>query len=236
MLEVTKVHKRFRGVHALRSVSFSVPNGVVVAIVGDNGAGKSTLMKYISGAMNPDSGTISFNGTDLTHCNPKISRASGIEMIYQDLALCRLQDVVTNVFMGVEHTKGVFLNRSSMAKRCGNAFKKLGIHIPINSIVGKLSGGQQQSIAVARAMIANPQLLIMDEPTAALAVKETENVLKHIANVKKQGVSVIMISHNLLDVLKVADRVIVMRQGAISYDLAPEETDIRDLTAKVVGE
>jgi ABC-type sugar transport system ATPase subunit len=235
MLKIKSVHKYFRGIHALKDVSIELDGGTVLALVGDNGAGKSTLMKCISGVINPDAGSIIFNGQDITWGDPSSCRSAGIEMIYQDLALCRLQDVVSNVFLGCEETKGFFLNKGSMARKCRITFAGLGIDIPLNSIVGSLSGGQQQSIAIARSMLSNPKLLIMDEPTAALAVKEAQRVIEHILRLKQRQVSVVMITHRLGDVFDVADRIMVMRQGEVKYDLAPHETDLKDLTSKIVG-
>lgn len=235
MLDIQSLHKHFDGVHALNDVSLALGDGIVLGLVGDNGAGKSTLMKCVSGMLCPDGGRICFNGADITGSGPAGARAAGIEMIYQDLALCRKQDVVTNVFLGREHTKGVFLDRKTMRGESNATFSELGINIPLNMLVGNLSGGQQQSIAIVRAMLSKPKLLIMDEPTASLAVKESQRVLHHITKVKERGVSVVMISHNLADVLKVANRIVVMRHGAVKYDLAAEQTNIRDLTEKIVG-
>lgn len=234
MLVIENVHKHFRGVHALKGVSLKVDKGSIVAIVGDNGAGKSTLMKCISGVIKAESGTIFFGETDLIPLKLSERRANGIEMIYQDLALCKLQDVVTNVFLGREKTKGYFLDKRKMKDICQKIFKEFGIDIPLNSIAGSLSGGQQQSLAIIRAFISNSRLLIMDEPTAALGVKETENVLNHIKKLKEKQVSVIMISHRLSDVFKVADRIVVMKHGEVRYQLSPSETDIVDLTSKIM--
>lgn len=235
MLDISSLHKHFAGVYALQDVSLSIKDGTVVALVGDNGAGKSTLAKCVSGVIVPDSGRVIFNGAEISGVGPAKARAAGIEMIYQDLSLCRKQDVVTNVFLGQEQTRGLFTKRKAMLSACNETFSELGIDIAPNSIVGSLSGGQQQSIAIARAMLAGPKLLIMDEPTAALAVKESQRVLEHIARVKACGVSVLIISHNLSDVLRASDRIIVMRQGAIKHDLAAEQTDVKDLTEKILG-
>ncbi|MEZ4754615.1 MAG: ATP-binding cassette domain-containing protein [Bdellovibrionota bacterium] len=235
MLELQNISKNFYGVKALDDVSLKLESGVVLAIVGDNGAGKSTLMKCVSAVISPDSGAISFNNQGIQSGNPASSKQAGIEMIYQDLSLCKLQDVVQNVFLGSELTKGLFLDRQSMIGQCNSVFKSLDIDIPKSSVVGSLSGGQQQSVAIARAMLRNPKLLIMDEPTAALAVKETQKVLEHILKVRDRGVSVIMITHNLQDVFEVADRILVMKQGRISYDITPQETSLEDLTGKIIS-
>ncbi len=235
MLDIHHLHKHFSGVHALKDVSLNIESGTVLALVGDNGAGKSTLMKCISGVFNADSGSIHFDGLDITHGTPAFCRQAGIEMIYQDLALCKLQDVIANVFLGQEERKGLFLNKDAMNKKCAKTFDALGIGVPLNAPVGRLSGGQQQSIAIARAMLSKPKLLIMDEPTAALAIKESKRVIEHIRRLRENQVAVIMITHKLDDVFEVADRIIVMRQGEIRHDLSPTETDLKDLTCKIIG-
>jgi ABC-type sugar transport system ATPase subunit len=234
MLEINKLNKTFRGVQALSDVSLKLGSGCVLAIVGDNGAGKSTLMKCISGATIPDSGSIIFNEKTLLTGNPSASRSAGIEMIYQDLSLCAQQDVLTNIFLGREHRNGIFVNRRRMATECKHILETLGLTLSLDSIVGNLSGGQQQSIAIARALISKPQLLVMDEPTAALAVKEVKTVLEQILSLKNQGVSVIMITHRLVDVFEVADRVIVMSHGKIQHDITTQATNLADLTLKIV--
>jgi D-xylose transport system ATP-binding protein len=234
MLKIEGVHKHFRGVHALKGVSLELSRGSVLALVGDNGAGKSTLMKCVSGVINPEMGSLVFDEQDITFSNPTACRAAGIEMIYQDLALCRQQDVITNVFLGREQKNGFFLNRTAMAEGCRSTFEELGIAISPGAIVGRLSGGQQQSVAIARALISNRKLLIMDEPTAALGAKETQRVLGHIRKLRERGTSVVMITHRLGDIFEVADRIVVMKQGEIRYNLAPGETDLKDLTSKIV--
>ncbi len=234
MLKITDLHKSFGGVQALDGVSLDIGQAQVVAIVGDNGAGKSTLMKCVSGMHQADTGRITFNNQDVTNDTPSQSRAIGIEMIYQDLGLCGQQDVVTNVFLGKEEKKGLFLDKVGMAGKCAKAFKELGIDIPLNTATKTLSGGQQQSVAIARAIISNPKLLITDEPTAALAVKEVNKVLKHIKVLKKKGISVVMITHRLSDIFEVADRIVVMRRGKIIHDLLPKETNLQDLTCKII--
>jgi ABC-type sugar transport system ATPase subunit len=236
MLQIKNLYKNFRGLCALNNVSLDLASGVVVAIVGDNGAGKSTLMKCVSGAIRADSGEVIFNNQKLSLGSPQISRAAGIEMIYQDLSLCRLQDVVTNIFLGREEKIGFFLNRKLMSERCKAVMAELGADFSLKKTVGELSGGQQQSVAIARAMISDPKLLIMDEPTAALAAREVANVLNQITALKKRGVSVAIITHRLSDVFEVADRILVMRHGEIKHDLALEETSLKDLTSKIVAE
>ena len=234
MLQINNLYKTFRGVQALSDVCLTLEQGCVLAIVGDNGAGKSTLMKCISGVSVPDRGSIIFNGQPLAAGDPSASRDAGIEMIYQDLSLCSQQDVLTNIFLGRELKNGIFANRNLMATECTHILKTLGLTLSLDSIVGNLSGGQQQSVAIARALITKPQLLVMDEPTAALAVKEVKTVLEQIISLKNQGVSVIMITHRLVDVFEVADRVIVMSHGKIQHDIPTHATNLADLTLKIV--
>ncbi len=235
MLQINALTKNFRGVRALNNVTFQMDQRIVVAFVGDNGAGKSTLMKCVSGALTPDSGTIQFDSLDISRADPGICRDAGIEMIYQDLSLCRLQNVATNVFLGRELKNGMFLDKKLMEARCEEVFNELGVKISSRKSVGALSGGQQQSVAIARAMIAKPKLLIMDEPTAALSAKEVVSVLGQITALRTTGVAVAIITHRLADVFEVADRIIVMSQGEIKHDLATTETDLKDLTSRIIG-
>lgn len=234
MLKLKNINKNFKGVCALNNISIEFLKEEVVAIVGDNGAGKSTLMKCITGAINPDNGSIKFKNREINNCTPEDSRALGIEMIYQNLSLCRKQNVATNIFLGCEIKKGLFLNKKEMHIKCKEIFGNLALDISPKSIVSNLSGGRQQAVAIARALISKPSLLIMDEPTAALGVKETAKVLNTIYALKKNNVSVIMITHRLSDVFQICDRVLVMKHGSIVYDLKPKDTNIVELTARIV--
>lgn len=236
MLELREVNKKFRGVQALDNVSLSISEGSCVAFVGDNGAGKSTLAKCVSGALNPDSGSISFRDISLSRATPESARAAGIEMVYQDLNLCRMQSAVSNIFLGREKTRGLFLDHFGMENECHNALLELGVNLPLHAPVGKLSGGQQQLVAIARALLSRPQVLILDEPTAALAIKETARVLAMVTGLKKIKITTLMISHRLPDIFAVADRIIVMRQGRVTADLLPQSTSMKELTEKIIGE
>ncbi len=233
MLKVQNIHKHFGGIQALNDVSFKINEGETLAIIGDNGAGKSTLMKCISGTHNPDTGKILFYNTGIHNATPRQTRSAGIEMLYQNLNLCGQQDVVTNIFLGKEQTKNGLLNKKSMTNIAIDMFKRLNIDIPVSTKVQNLSGGQQQSVAIARAMLSNPKLLIMDEPTAALGVQETRKVLNHIKELKNNNVSIIMITHNLSDVFDVADRIIIMKQGRIHDDLNSKNIDLNDIIEKI---
>ncbi len=242
LLELTGVQKRFGAVEALRGVSFGVEGGTVVALVGDNGAGKSTLMKSVTGVYEPDGGTVIFDGDDITSLKPGDIRSRGIEMIYQDLALARMQDVASNIFLGREPTKKVFglpirrIDRQRVLEEAARMIERLGARIPSADYqVGQLSGGQQQSVAIARALTFSPKLVIMDEPTAALAVREVDHVLDLIRELKRQGIAVILISHRLTDVFAVSDRIIALRQGRVIADELTEETSMNQVVGHIVG-
>ena len=242
LLELSGVEKHFGAVQALRGVSFAVDRGEVVGLVGDNGAGKSTLMKTITGVHGPNAGTIRFDGALLNGKETGEIRALGIEMIYQDLALARMQDVASNIFLGREPTKRLFglpilvIDRQRIEREAEAMIRKLGARVPsVQYIVGQLSGGQQQSVAIARALTFNPKLVIMDEPTAALAVREVEHVLDLIRELKNQNIAVILISHRLTDVFAVCERIIALRQGQVVADEAIGQTSMNEVVAHVVG-
>ena len=242
LLELDDVRKSFGSVEALRGVTFNVEPGEVVGLVGDNGAGKSTLMKTITGVYQPDGGSIRFDGFSLSSKHPGEIRSLGIEMIYQDLALARMQDVASNIFLGREPTRQVLgtpiriLDRARIEREAEVMLKKLGARVPsVQYIVGQLSGGQQQSVAIARALTFNPKLVIMDEPTAALAVREVEHVLDLIRTLKAEKIAIILISHRLTDVFAVCDRIIAHRQGVVVADDPIAMTSMNDVVAHIVG-
>ena len=240
LLELTDVRKNFGSIEALRGVSFSVEAGSAVALVGDNGAGKSTLMKTITGVHRPDSGGIVFDGVPLAQLDPRGIRERGIEMIYQDLALAKMRDVATNIFLGREITRSIcgikFIDHKRMQLEAAAMIEKLGARVKsVTQVAGLLSGGQQQSVAIARALTFNPKLVIMDEPTAALAVREIEHVLDLVRNLKAQGIAVILISHRLTDVFAVCDRIVVLRQGAVIADDPTVNTSMSAVVSHIVG-
>jgi simple sugar transport system ATP-binding protein len=240
LLELKDVRKTFGAIEALRGVTFSVEAGSVVGLVGDNGAGKSTLMKTITGVYHPDGGDIRFDGVSLVGKDPGAIRQAGIEMIYQDLALARMRDVASNIFLGRELTRSVLglklIDAKRMRTEAAVMITRLGARIPsVVQMTGQLSGGQQQSVAIARALTFNPKLVIMDEPTAALAVREVEHVLDLIRNLKSHDIAVILISHRLTDVFAVCDRIVVLRQGAVIADDATPDTSVNAVVAHIVG-
>lgn len=214
-LRLQGISKTFGAVQALRKVDFEVYAGEVVGLVGDNGAGKSTLIKIISGTYTADSGTIAVDGKIARINQPQDATKLGIETVYQDLALCDNLDVVNNLFLGRErNTLLGTLNENEMEHRAIEVLRQLDVKIPsVRTPVANLSGGQRQSIAVAKTLLRNASVVLLDEPTAALGVAQTRQVLNLIRRLSEQGLAVVVISHNLADVFEVVDRVIVMRLG-----------------------
>jgi len=240
LLRAEGVTKRFGGVLALSEVDFSVGYGEVVGLVGDNGAGKSTLIKIISGALRPDAGTIYFQGKKVNFESPAAARRLGIETVYQNLALVEQMSVAENIFLGRELTLGLagikFVQRNRMRREAAHYLKQLGIKVESpKAEVRQLSGGQRQSVAIARAVFTNPKLVMMDEPTAALAVKEASMVLELISNLRERGISVILISHTLPHVFAVADRIVVLRHGRKVFEAPVRDTDTNEVVKHIVG-
>ncbi len=238
LLELRGVSKNFGSVHALTDVDFEVRAGEVMALVGDNGAGKSTLIKCVSGIHVADGGEIFFDGKPVTISSPKDSAALGIEVVYQDLALCDNLDVVQNMYLGREaHDVFQRLKEPEMERRTAETMKGLSV-TTIRSIrqpVATLSGGQRQSVAVARAVMWNSRLVILDEPTAALGVAQTEQVLALVARLAEQGLAVVLISHNLHDIFAVADRITVLRLGRNIAIYARRETTQQEVVGAITA-
>jgi simple sugar transport system ATP-binding protein len=229
LLEMKGIVKRFGHVEALRGVDFHVEKAEIVGLVGDNGAGKSTLVKIIAGVYQPDAGQMFFEGEPVVFRHPSEARARGIEIVYQHLALIDLLGIDRNIFLGREPLKKIgplkVLDKEKMEKEAGRILQEIGlkrIRSPQEK-VAKLSGGERQSVAIARAMHFKAKLLILDEPTAALSVRETRKVLDHVLDVKKQGVSVILISHNIYHVYEVSDRIVVLDHGRKILDTPKKE-------------
>lgn len=232
------VRKRFGMVEALRGVTLRVAPGEVVGLVGDNAAGKSTLMKVLSGAYVPDEGEIWIDGEKTVFVTPRDAQHVGIEMVYQDLALCDDIDIAGNIFLGREPRKnlGAMLDTKKMHAEARRLLDSLKIRIPYTDLpVRNLSGGQRQSVAIARAVAFNPRLLILDEPTAALAVTEVNTVLELIRTVAAQGVSVILITHRLQDLFTVCDRLCVMYEGTLVAELDAKAATLEELVSEIVG-
>jgi D-xylose transport system ATP-binding protein len=218
LLSLRKVNKSFGAVHVLYDVDFDVYPGQVAALVGDNGAGKSTLIKSVAGISAFDSGEVFFEGRPVTVHDPKQASALGIEVVYQDLALCDNLDVVHNMFLGREQKKGIVLDEAGMELRARETLSGLSVRTlkSVRQLVASLSGGQRQTVAIARAVLWNSKLVILDEPTAALGVAQTEQVLNLVRRLADNGLGVVLISHNILDVFQVADRIACLYLGRMA--------------------
>lgn len=236
-LQVRGLVKHFGAVEALRGVDFEARAGEVTALLGDNGAGKSTLIKCVAGTHTPDGGTIALNGTPHHFRTPSDATVAGIETVYQDLALCDNLDVVSNLFLGRERiTPWLTLSEEEMERRAKEALAVLKINIPsVRNLVAQLSGGQRQCIAVAKAVLWSPQVVILDEPTAALGVAQTRQVLDLIRRLREQGLAVVLVTHNMVDVFEVADRAIVMRLGRRVATLRIADTTPEEVVMAITG-
>jgi len=242
VLALKGVSKSFGPVQALSDVDFEVRPGEVVALVGDNGAGKSTLVKTIAGIHPADSGTICFEGNDVTITSPTDAVHLGIATVYQDLALCDNLDVVENLFLGREEVGdgpgGVVrqLDEVGMEKQTGELLENLAVTITdVRAEVGTMSGGQRQQVAIARSLLGEPKLVMLDEPTAALGVRQTAQVLELIKRLRDRGYGVLVISHNLADVFEVADRIFVLRLGRKAGDFTAGEANQEQVVAAITG-
>jgi len=242
VLTVSGIAKRFGHVNALRDVSMRVDPGEVVALMGDNGAGKSTLVKILSGAQQADAGVLTVDGADVTLDSPNAARALGIETVYQDLALADDLTAPANLFMGREYRKQGLLGKLGvldvrrMRAEAESQINTLGARIPdYRSSVGMFSGGQRQSVAIARASIWAKHLIIMDEPTAALGLVQTEQVAQLIKRTRDRGIAVLVISHSVPFVFDVADRIVVLRMGEVSAELVPATTSHDEIVAAITG-
>jgi len=231
LLRLIDVRKEFGAVRALRGVNLTVPGGQVTALVGDNGAGKSVTVKVIAGTYQPDHGTMLWEGREVRPRNPREAAQLGIEVVYQDLALCDNLDVVQNMFLGREVLRGGLLAEDEMERTAMATLADLRV-TTVQSVrlpVAALSGGQRQSVAVAKAVMWNSKLVILDEPTAALGVAQTRQVLALVTRLAEQGLGVLMISHNLVDVFEVADRIAVMRLGEVVAEAPKAELDVQQV-------
>ncbi|HWP33503.1 MAG TPA: ATP-binding cassette domain-containing protein, partial [Solirubrobacterales bacterium] len=231
LLELEGVSKRFGPVQALDRVDFAVHEGEVVGLVGDNGAGKSTLVKAIAGIHTADAGAVRFEGREVSISRPQDATELGIATVYQDLALCDNLDVVANIFLGQEEIAGGpgevtrQLDETKMEHRANELLSSLAVTIPsLRSEVGTLSGGQRQQVAVARSLLGKPRVVLLDEPTAALGVPQTKQVLELIGRLRERDLGVVVISHNLANVFEVADRIVVLRLGKTAGDFQAEQT------------
>jgi simple sugar transport system ATP-binding protein len=239
-VRMEKICKTYGSIKALDEVDLRLYAGEVLGLVGDNGAGKSVLSKVLSGAVIPDSGRIFIDGREVRFSNPAEARRERVEMVYQDLALCDTVDVAGNLFLGREPKRRIlgipFLDKPNMHSKAAAMLEHLGIRMPDTRLkVENLSGGQRQSIAIGRATSFDPLVLIMDEPTAALAVAEVDAVLRLIKTVSARGVSVIFVTHRLQDLFVVCDRIMVLYNGRNAAERLIHETDISDLVNLIMG-
>jgi D-xylose transport system ATP-binding protein len=236
VLSLTGVNKRFGAVQALTDVHLDVRAGEVVALVGDNGAGKSTLVKIISGVYQADDGDITFAGRKVSVGGPSQAQAMGIATVFQDLALCDNLDVVANLFLGQERHRGPVLDEVDMEKEAWRLLRTLSAKIPSVRIpIASLSGGQRQTVAIARSLVGNPKVVMLDEPTAALGVAQTAEVLNLVERLRETGLGVILVSHNMADVQAVADRIIVLRLGRNTAEFRVDEVSTEQLVAAITG-
>jgi D-xylose transport system ATP-binding protein len=237
LLELRGVSKQFGGVRALIELDFTVSQGEVVAIVGDNGAGKSTLVKIIAGIHAPDGGEIHFDGRRVSIRKPGDSSALGIATVYQDLALCDNLDVVANLYLGREALSfGSRLNEDAMEFGAREVLRQLSVKIPnLRAPIGALSGGQRQAVAVARCVMANAKIVLLDEPTAALGVEQTAHVVELVRTLRSRGLGVVIISHNIADVFEVADRIMVLRLGRKIADVRAADVTREQVVGLITG-
>ena len=234
VLRLSGISKNFGAVSALTDIDLEVFPGEVVALVGDNGAGKSTLIKTLAGVHQPTSGTIEFNGEEVVLSSPGVALDLGIATVFQDLALCENLDVVANIFLGREISP-YRLDEVSMEIKAWKLLNELSARIPsVREPVASLSGGQRQTVAISRSLLLDPKLIMLDEPTAALGVAQTAEVLDLIERVRDRGLGVLMISHNMEDVRAVADRIVVLRLGRNNGVFYPDSSN-EELVAAITG-
>ncbi|WP_166973253.1 ATP-binding cassette domain-containing protein [Brevibacterium atlanticum] len=235
VLELRGINKRFGAVQALTDINLTVGRGEVVGLVGDNGAGKSTLIKVIAGVHAADEGELQINGVAQKFSSPKDAQRAGVATVFQDLSLCENLDVVANLFLGHEKTRGGVLDEVAMEAKSWELLRSLSAKIPsVRVPIAALSGGQRQTVAIARSLLGEPSLVMLDEPTAALGVAQTAEVLNLIERLKERDLGVLLVSHNMADVQAVCDRVHVLRLGKDAGDFPGDErTDV--LVAAITG-
>jgi simple sugar transport system ATP-binding protein len=239
VLELTNISKHFGAIQAVNDVSLSIEPGQVVGLMGDNGAGKSTLVKMIAGNFLPSHGSMRMDGKEMVLHKPVEARQHGIEIVHQDLALCNNLTAAANVFLGRELRRGFgpfrILDYASMYKRAGQIFGELKSETRPRDLVKQMSGGQRQAVAIARTMLSQAKIVLMDEPTAAISVRQVAEVLNLIRHLRDQGIAVVLISHRMPDVFTVADRVIVMRRGRKVADKTIASSSPEEVTGLITG-
>ena len=239
VLELTDISKHFGGVHALSDVSVSLEPGQVVGLMGDNGAGKSTLVKIIAGNFRPTQGTIRMDGAEVVMHRPIEARQHGIEIVHQDLALCDNLTAAANVFLGRELQKGIgpfrVLDYAAMYRRAGELFAELKSDTRPRDLVRQMSGGQRQAVAIARTRLSQAKILLLDEPTAAISLRQVAEVLNLIRLLRDQGLAIVLISHRMQDIFGVADRVVVLRRGRKVADKPIAASSYEEVTGLITG-
>ena len=237
LLQITGLNKSFGPAHVLHDVDFAVYPGEVTALVGDNGAGKSTLVKCVAGIHSMDSGTITFDGDPVTIADPRDAAALGIEFVYQDLALADNLDITQNMFLGREIRRFGFLQDGAMEKKARETLMGLSVRTvsSVRQLVSSLSGGQRQTVAIAKAVLWNSRVVFLDEPTAALGVAQTRQVLDLVRRLADQGLGVCLISHNMNDVMEVADRVDALYLGRIAAEVLTKDTSTTQIVELITA-
>lgn len=239
VLELIDVSKHFGAIQAVSDVSLSLEAGEVVGLMGDNGAGKSTLVKMMAGNFLPSRGSIRMNGSEIVLHRPVEARRHGIEIVHQDLALCDNLTAAANVFLGRELRRGVgpirILDYAGMYRRAGELFGELKSETRSRDLIKSMSGGQRQAVAIARTMLAQAKIVLMDEPTAAISVRQVAEVLNHIRHLRDQGLAVVLISHRMPDVFTTADRIIVLRRGRKVADKRIDASSPEEVTGLITG-
>ena len=239
ILELSNISRHFGAIQAVNDVSFTIEAGQVVGLMGDNGAGKSTLVKMIAGNFRPSHGTMRMEDRELILHRPLDARQHGIEIVHQDLALCNNLTAAANVFLGRELRRNVgpvkILDYATMYKRAAQIFTELKSETRPRDLVQQMSGGQRQAVAIARTRLTNPKIVLMDEPTAAISVRQVAEVLNLIRRLRDQGIVVVLISHRMPDVFDVADRVIVLRRGSKVADKRISQTSPEEITGLITG-
>jgi len=239
VLELNNISKHFGAIQAVNDISLALEPGEVVGLMGDNGAGKSTLVKMIAGNFPPSHGSMKMDGREIALHRPVEARRHGIEIVHQDLALCNNLTAAANVFLGRELRKGVWpfaiLDYAGMYRRAGELFAELKSETRPRDVIRQMSGGQRQAVAIARTMLSQAKIVLMDEPTAAISVRQVAEVLGLIGRLKDKGISVILISHRMPDVFSVADRVVVLRRGRKVADKAIAKSSPEEVTGLITG-
>ena len=235
VLELEAISKHYGAIQALNDVSLTLNGGEVVGLVGDNGAGKSTLVKIIAGNFHPTHGSIKIEGKQTNLHSPADARSKGIEIVYQDLALADNLTAAANIFLGREITRFGLLDYKAMYKRAGELFAELKSETRPRDVVRRMSGGQRQAVAIARTRLSDPRIVLMDEPTAAISVRQVAEVLNLIRRLKDQGIAVVLISHRIPDMFSLCDRLIVLRRGNKVADKRVADSSPQEVTGLITG-